>query len=227
MAEKENCDEAFTPDAPQPRGKCLSLKRPCKNNPINAKKTKESDERFSFDLTIDDLTSFQKGESTANTPKSTEWANKNFQSWRIARNKRYPTEQCPANILNFTDCGKLCEWLCKFISETRKSDGSEYTPRSLYLLLSGIQRKIKSYHPEEEINIFQEPIFKPLKNVCDSIFKRLHAKGIGTETKETPALSDTEEAKFWDTGVIGTANPTALLNAVFFYNGKIFAYAEV
>ena len=154
--------------------------------------------------------------------KSTEWANKNFQSWQIARNKRYPTEQCPANILNFTDRGKLCEWLCKFISETRKSDGSEYTPRSLYLLLSGIQRKIKSYHPEEEINIFQEPIFKPLKNVCDSVFKRLHAKGIGTETKETPALSDTEEAKFWDTGVIGTANPTALLNAVFFYNGKNF-----
>ena len=37
----------------------------------------------------------------------------------------------------------------------------------------------------------------------------------GTGTKITPTLSDTEEGKYWDTGVIGTADPTALLHAVF------------
>ena len=222
MAEKENSDDAFTPRVSETRGKCLSLKRRRKGNPVNAKKTKESDERFYFDITTDDLAAFQKGECPANTAKSTEWAVRNFESWRKARNERYPAENCPADILECADRGKLCEWLCKFLSETRKSDGAEYTPRSLYLLLSGIQRKIRAYHPEEDINIFQEPIFKPLKNVCDAIFKRLHAKGIGTETKATPALTDMEEAKFWDTGVIGTADPTALLNAVFFYNGKNF-----
>ena len=223
MAEKENCNDAPAPCVPQTRSKSLSLKRP-KTNPVHTtlKKTKEFDERFSFDVTTDDLTAFQKGECPANTAKSTDWVFRNFELWRTARNERYSTEQCPANILQFTDRGKLCEWLCKFISETRKSDGAEYTPRSLYLLLSEIQRKIRSYHPEEEINIFQEPIFKPLKNVCNSVFKRLHAKGIGTEMKATPALSDIEEAKFWDTGVIGTADPTALLHAVFFYNGKNF-----
>jgi len=36
-------------------------------------------------------------------------------------------------------------------------------------------------------------MFNPLKNVCDAIFKHLHSKGIGTETKATPALSSNEE----------------------------------
>jgi len=54
------------------------------------------------------------------------------------------------------------------------------------------------------------------------VFRRLHKKGIGTDKKVTLALLDTEEDQLWDTGVIGTTNPAALLYAVFFYNGKNF-----
>ena len=157
-----------------------------------------------------------------NTTKSTEWALRNFESWRLARNGKYPEELCPSDILQSTNRVELCKWLCKFISETRKSDGAEYTPRSLYLLLSGIQRAIQANHPEQEINIFQESVFQPLKNVCDSVFKQLHGKGIGIETKATAVFSEVEENILWDTGVINTTNPTGLLHAVFFYNGKNF-----
>ena len=45
-----------------------------------------------------------------------------------------------------------------------------------YMLLSGIQRKIRSYHSEEEINIFQQPVFKSLKDVCNAIFKNCMPK---------------------------------------------------
>ena len=54
------------------------------------------------------------------------------------------------------------------------------------------------------------------------MFKQLHSKGIGTETKVTPALSQTEEDKLWETGVINLDSPTGLLSTVFFYNGKNF-----
>jgi len=57
----------------------------------------------------------------------------------------------------------LCEWRCKFISEACKSDGTEYTPHSLYLLLTGIQRKIRSNHPTEAISFFHDAVFKPLR----------------------------------------------------------------
>ena len=67
--------------------RCLSLKRPSKKNPVDAKKTKESDKRFSFDLTVDNLITFQKGEFAVNTAKSTEYVTRNFQSWQIGRNQ--------------------------------------------------------------------------------------------------------------------------------------------
>ena len=141
-----------------PRGKSLSLKRTrttnitgesCKQESRSeSKKMKESDERFNFDVTFDELSAWQKGECPANTAKSTEWAVRNFESWRVARNDKYPEELCPSDILQSTNRRELCAWLCKFISETRKSDGAEYTPRSLYLLLSGIQRGIILVHFE-------------------------------------------------------------------------------
>ena len=47
------------------------------------------------------------------------------------------------------------------------------------------------------------------------MFKQLHSKGIGTETKVTPALSQTKEDKLWETGVISLDNPIGLLRTVF------------
>ena len=40
---------------------------------------------------------------------------------------------------NFKD---LCHWLCVHVSELRKVDGSEYTPRSIYQFVSGLQEYI-------------------------------------------------------------------------------------
>ena len=44
------------------------------------------EERFSFDIGEDDFESLKKGKCPANTARSTEWAMKNFEMWRIARN---------------------------------------------------------------------------------------------------------------------------------------------
>ena len=205
------------------RRKLLSLKR-AHGNPVkeNEKKQKENTDRFSFDIDADDLSKYKEGGCPHNTEKNTEWALRNFEAWRIARNHKYPEEQCSSCVLTTANKTELCEWLCKFVSETCKGDGKEYTPRSIYLLLAGLQRHIRKLNPTTDINIFQDIAFKPLKNVCDAVFKQLHSKGIGTETKVTPALSQTEEDKLWETGVINLDSPTGLLRAVFFYNGKNF-----
>ena len=60
MAVKENWDYASTPYVPQAHGKCLSLKRPGKTNPVDANKTKKFDERFSCGITVDSLITFQR-----------------------------------------------------------------------------------------------------------------------------------------------------------------------
>ena len=44
--------------------------------------------------------------------------------------------------------------------------------------------------------------FTPLKNLCDSIFKKLQSKGIGASFKTTAVLSADNEKKLWDTNIM-------------------------
>ena len=112
------------------------------------------------------------------------------------------------------------------MSETRKSDGAEYTPKSLYLLLAGLQRRLRKLYPDKEINLFSDQASIPLKNTCDSVFKRLHSKRIGADTKAVPVFTVENETRLWDTKVLSMDTPNRLLRAVFFYNGKNFDSGE-
>ena len=178
-------------------------------------------ERFQFDCNADELQKFKEGDCPKNTAKNNEWALRNFHAWRVTRNEQHGSDdQCPENV--FDDKSKACDWLCKFVCETRRADGQEYTPRSLYLLLNGLQRCIRKSNPTEEVDFFRDAAFKPLKNVCDAVFKRLHAKGVGAEIKATPVMNPDDERKLWTSGVLSLSTPIGLLRAVFFYNGKNF-----
>ena len=88
--------------------------------------------------------------------------------------------------------------------------------------LAGLQQHIRKLNPSEEMSILHDVVFKPLKNVCDSVFKHLHAKVIGTKTKVTEVITQKEEDTLWESGVINLDTPIGLLYAVFFYNGKNF-----
>ena len=90
------------------------------------------EEWFSFNIGEDDLETFKKGECPANTTKSMEWSMKNFELWRIARNAKF-RDQCPERW--FEDKENL-------LDETWKADEGECTPRSVYLLLAGLQQII-------------------------------------------------------------------------------------
>ena len=171
------------------------------------------------------METFKKRECPPNTTKSTEWAIKDFESWCIARNAKFGDSQCPERW--FEDKENLCGWLCRFVTETRKADGGEYTPRSIYLLLAGLQRKLRQANPKESINIFTDVAFKKLQNVCDSVFERLHQKGVGSETKSTPVLTQLEEDKLWESGVFNLNTPVGLLRSVFSRMEKAVAFEEV
>ena len=151
------------------------------------------DDHFPFDTTIDELEKLMEGECLANTAKNTDWVYKNFKSWRITRNKRFPKARCPDDV--FSSKEVAWQWLCKYITETRKADGSEYTPLSLYLLLSGIQQYVCKVYSKMQINLFVDHEFTPLKNLCDSVFRKLHSKGIGASLKTTAVY--TNKQQYW------------------------------
>ena len=63
-------------------------------------------ERFSLDIGEDDFELFKKWECPSNTAKSTEWAMKNFEMWRIAHNTKFVNDQCLENC--YADKENLC-----------------------------------------------------------------------------------------------------------------------
>ena len=131
-----------------------------KTAPLEQKKVKNCNERFSFDdVTIEELDAFKEGDcptidSPTNTAKNTEWAVRTFEVWRTARNEKHPLDLCPSELFSTKDHQEICDWLCKFVVKTRKGDGTEYTPQSLHLLLSVLQRHARKARSLENINFF-------------------------------------------------------------------------
>ena len=93
------------------------------------------------------------------------------------------------------DRDALCEVLCKFVVEIRKTDKSQYPPRSIQLILCGLQRYIRQERPQSPVNFTTDPEFQKLRNVCDTYYRELHSKGIGAEMKRTPVLTIDDEDK--------------------------------
>lgn len=178
--------------------------------------------RFST-LSEQELESLSKACVPKNTENSTKWALDNFKSWMGHRNS-CSAEKCPENLLEEMEPSQLNKWVSTFIAETRKVNGEPYPPKSLHLLLSGLQCHMKSFNKERAPNIFakNDPAFTRLHQTMDSLYRKLRASGVGAQKCSTETFTKEEENQLWVCGVLGIDNPTSLLRAVFFNNGKIF-----
>ena len=116
-----------------------------------------------------------------------------------------PDDKCPEDILLTDDHESLCKWLCLFASEIRKVDGTPYTPRSITQTFAGLQRHI-SETKSAAIRLVdpRNPVFKPLHQLLDSLYRNLHAQGIGATRIQSEIISRCDEDKLWETRVMGT-----------------------
>ena len=161
-----------------------------------------------------------------NTTKSTMWAVHAFYAWLGEHNEQCADNQCPAEILCMDDMSLLCHWLCIFVKELRRENGEPYTPRSISMLLCGLQRFINSKKLPSELMMklidSSHRSFKELHNVIEHCYRELHEQGIGATQKQADVTSREEEQALWLRGAPGTHSPLALLNSVFYYNGLHF-----
>ena len=90
-----------------------------------------------------------------NTKYNTKWAVSVFTAWQNTRmNKKGQLETSGGNGLESTNVEELSVplehmsaeslnfWLCKFICEVAKQTGERYPPKTLYLLVCGINRHL-------------------------------------------------------------------------------------
>ena len=207
-AEKENSEE-IDQLQPIPKRRKVSLSLP--------------KDRFHFAIEDSDLKEAMKAYSTKNTAANNKWALTNYEQWFEQRKETLSAYECkqPMEVLLSNDPKEIGHILSLYVKETRKVDGNEYTPKTLYLLLAGLQRHMRLQKGRAlAINIFNDPRLEAFHNVCDHEFRRLHQKGIGAEATHTETLSKDDENILWDTNVLDITTPAGLLNCVFFYNGK-------
>ena len=208
-----------TSSAPPPKCSRQTLKPICGNKPAA---TADSS-RFDFSKT-DEGTYAEMSVPfiPENTKKNNEWAYKNFQLWRENRNRTYPDNQCPEDILQKSpwDPAAMSFWLARFACETCNTAGPVTT---VFSLLSALMRRMRSIDPDcPNFLDSKNPQFQDMHCIIDGYFRELRASGIGAEVKHTSIISKEEENLLWEKGVMGVDKPESLLRAVFFYNGKNF-----
>ena len=67
-----------------------------------------------------------------------------------------------------------------------------------------------------------DPWFAGLRGTRDTVSRQLREEGVGASVKHAPVISHEEESALWDGGILAVHSPKALLNAIFFMNGKVY-----
>ena len=143
----------------------------------------DSKKRFAF--TEEEFTAIAQPKPPTSTAQSTEWARRNFEEWRSARNTSFPEDPVPVDLLGKANTDELNKWLSFFFLETRNQKGEKYPPKTLYQLMCGLLRYARLQIDPNYPNFLdvKNTSFRPLQNTMDNVFKQLRKEGIGAEKK--------------------------------------------
>lgn len=207
------------------------------------KESKQKGKRFATPLSTKQIESLSTKLVPKKTSDSTKWAIRIFTDWCNERNG-CPSAllDCPTDLFEHvkitngnTGChygyplSTLDFWLAAFVTEVRKADGGYYSPASLNCILAGLFRHMKDKFGANAPNFLSksEANFSMFRNALDRQLRFLRGSGVGVERKRASIITAEDEDKLWTSGVLGIDNPVALLNAVFYLNGKSFCLRGV
>ena len=198
-------------ESPPRKKKCLSLQRKRFGNPI------ESPERLTA----------ARGVVPVNTEASTQWALKHFHAWAQNRSAQETEAAVPVDLLRCHDAGLVCKWMCRFVIETRKTDGSAYLPATLRSLVSGLNREIQRNKAPFSVLDKNDARFRDLQKTLDSLSSELHRQGLGATHNSAKVIDPVHEELFWKKSLFGYSSPKILQRTVFFYVGLNFVLCGV
>ena len=110
------------------------------------------------------------------------------------------------NLLSFT--------LCRFLTEVKKLDGSQFSPKTLYDILMCIQFFLETVGFSWKL--ISDDELKEVKFTLDNVMKQRTAQGIGISVCKADVLIMTDEDILWSLGLLRTHSPEVLLNTVMF-----------
>ncbi|XP_076083571.1 uncharacterized protein LOC143054444 [Mytilus galloprovincialis] len=186
---------------------------------LNFEEIQAPSDRFTTVVTDEEMSNLVNDKMNANTKKNTKWAVGVFNQWRSFRAQN----RDPILELHMMNAECMNYWLERFVMETRKQNGDEYPPKSLYYIVCGLLRHCRDMNVHDKNFLDQKDgRFAHSRRVLDAKIKDSLSKGLGTKVRRADPVSDDDEEKLWANGVFGTTNSTSLQYTVFFYNCKLF-----
>ena len=157
------------------------------------------------------------------TKEQTEWAVKVWKEWALARNTRLLSDEEP---FRSTFCEltlpEMDFWLSRFILEVRKKNGDPYPPNTLYQLICGLQRQLRE-HGRADIKLFDNPSLHGFRSTLDGEMRRLNGTGNYLNKKQAQPITQEQENRLWELGLLGDHNAQVLLNTIVYQVGYFFA----
>ena len=203
------------PSTPPSRKLCLSLRKKPRQD-----KVKEPANRFSF-VSDEEASTASKGVVPVNTESTNKWALKNLEEWMEIRS--VSNEPVPCDLLSCSDASLVCKWLCRFVQETRKIDGSRYPSSSIRSLLAAFQRIMHANKLPYRLFDLSDTRFLNLRNTLDTVSVSLRKEVIGANKTHAAVISSEDQKLMWESGVLGTDSPWTLVRAVFVITGLHFS----
>ena len=153
------------------------------------------------------------------TMKKVHWARRMYSDWRFFRNSQEDLRSFECDLDNVITVTKsnLNEALCRFITEVKKVDGSEFPSRTLYDIVICLQFWLETQGFAWKL--LNEDEFQDLRFTLHNVMKERVENGIGCRVRKAEVLTFTDEDLLWSLGLLGTHSPEVLLHTVLFSLG--------
>ena len=202
---------------PAPGDPCTSHAQPPETTPATSSPPPLGS-RFAPPKTDTEIKQAVRDSKPKATQKDTKYCLHLWDEWRAYREST--TQVNIPFLLQMTDT-ELSHWLTRFVLEVRKKNGDLYPPNTLHHIVAGLQRHLRwSGRP---IDLFKDQQFYDFQSALDAELKRIAGKGIGAKKRQAEVITEEEEQRLWEKGLLGEDTPQQLLDTVIFYNGLYFA----
>ena len=107
--------------------------------------------------------------------------------------------------------------VCRFITEVKKLDGTDFPPKTLKDIVLCLQFYLESrgyaWHLIDDIE------FKSIRYTLDNLMKSHTSQGLGNFVRQAQILIFDDEELMWQKGVLGTDTPRKLVDTLLFVLG--------
>ena len=178
-----------------------------------------------FSLALEDrIKELQQIQLKPNTESKVNWAVTAYNEWRNYRletfNYDFAIYNADLNDLPNLRRDNLSHALCRFVPEVTKKKGvGLYPGRTLYQMLSAIQKYLNVNKIPWQIPEGKDPVFDDVRTVLDNVMKERTAQNIGVVKKQANVVTTDIENRLWNENYLGEDTPEKLRNTVLFLLG--------